>query len=192
MNVCWTNKRCIAGLPWWFSGWEPSYPCRRVQSLKFEKIPQATGQLSLCTATAGATHSRACALQQEKPPQWEAWVPPLESSPSSLQLEKARVQQWRPSTTKDKSMNIKKKKDVLLKIPLAHDSHHMVSGMRAGANHRLGELLSLICLTFVLLAFLRSPFYLSKEKRKESWLKQPYFCYLGCYFCPHFPALPWV
>ena len=90
-------------------------------------------------------------------------------------------------------MNIKKKKkDVLLKIPLAHDSHHMVSGMRAGTSHRLGELLSLICLTIVLLAFLRGPFYLLKEKRKEPWLKQPYFCYLGCYFCPHFPALPWA
>ena len=37
-------------------------------------------------------------LQQEKPPQWEACTPQLESSPCSLQLEKAHVQQWRPNT----------------------------------------------------------------------------------------------
>ena len=33
--------------------------------------------------------SRACALQQEKPPQWEAYTLQLESSPCSLQLEKS-------------------------------------------------------------------------------------------------------
>ena len=34
---------------------------------------------------------RARALQQEKPPQWEAHTPQLESSPHSLQLEKAQA-----------------------------------------------------------------------------------------------------
>ena len=32
---------------------------------------------------------RAHAPQQEKPLQWEAWVPQLDSSPYSLQLEKS-------------------------------------------------------------------------------------------------------
>ena len=35
---------------------------------------------------------------QEKPPQWEAGTPQGESSPHSPQLEKARTEQWRPST----------------------------------------------------------------------------------------------
>ena len=42
-----------------------------------------------------------CALQQEKPPQWEAWAPQLKSSPHSLQWEKAHTQQQRPSATKN-------------------------------------------------------------------------------------------
>ena len=46
--------------------------------------------------------SRACALQQETPPQRETHAPQLESSPSSPQLEKAREQQQRPSATKNK------------------------------------------------------------------------------------------
>ena len=37
---------------------------------------------------------------KEKPPQWEAHTRQLESSPCSLQLEKAHVQQWRPSAAK--------------------------------------------------------------------------------------------
>ena len=41
-------------------------------------------------------------LQQEKPVQWEAHAPQLESSPHLLQLEKAYVQQWRPSAAKNK------------------------------------------------------------------------------------------
>ena len=41
-----------------------------------------------------------CALQQEKSPQWEAHAPELESSPHLVQLEKACMQQQRPSTAK--------------------------------------------------------------------------------------------
>ena len=41
---------------------------------------------------------RARALQQEKSPQWEAHTQQPQSSPRSLQLEKAYSQQWRPST----------------------------------------------------------------------------------------------
>ena len=40
---------------------------------------------------------RACAPPQEKPPDWEAGAPQLESSPHLLQLEKPRAQQGRPS-----------------------------------------------------------------------------------------------
>ena len=36
-------------------------------------------------------HPRACALQQEKPPQQETPAPQLEGSPCLLQLEKARA-----------------------------------------------------------------------------------------------------
>ena len=46
--------------------------------------------------------SRARALQQEKPPQWEAHTPQLGSSFRSLQLEEVHGQQQRPSTTKNK------------------------------------------------------------------------------------------
>ena len=47
-------------------------------------------------------HPRACALQQEEPPQWEA-LPQLESSPCALLLEKKPMQP---------KINIKKKKSV--------------------------------------------------------------------------------
>ena len=54
---------------------------------------------------------RAYALPQEKPPQWEAQPLQLESNPHFLQLAKACVQQWRPSTAKKKLTNeINKKK----------------------------------------------------------------------------------
>ena len=45
---------------------------------------------------------RAHALQQEEPPQWEAHVLQIESSPHSLQLDKAHLQQLRSSTDKKK------------------------------------------------------------------------------------------
>ena len=50
------------------------------------------------TATTEPEHPKVCVLQQEKPPQGEAHAPQLESSPLSLQLEKAYLQQWWPST----------------------------------------------------------------------------------------------
>ena len=66
------------------------------------KIPHAAWQLSRC-ATATEVHaSRACAPQQEEPPQWEAPAPQLEKWPSSLQLEKAHTQQRRPRAAKNK------------------------------------------------------------------------------------------
>ena len=53
---------------------------------------------SLQTATTEASHRRACA-SQEKPPQWEAYAPQHRATPSP-QLEKAHVQQQRPTTAK--------------------------------------------------------------------------------------------
>ena len=44
------------------------------------KTPHATGQLSSCATTAEARMPKACALEQEKPLQWEAWAPQLEKS----------------------------------------------------------------------------------------------------------------
>ena len=43
---------------------------------------------------------RARALQQEKPPQWEACAPQQRVAPLSLQLKKAYMQQWRCNTAK--------------------------------------------------------------------------------------------
>ena len=68
--------------------------------------------LSPCATTTEARVPRACAPQQEKPPQWEACAPQwrvapahcttMKSNPYSLQLEKARAQQQRPNTAKNK------------------------------------------------------------------------------------------
>ena len=56
-----------------------------------KKIPHASRQLSPCSATTEAPRARA--LQQEKPPQWEARTPYLESSPPGLlQSEEAHTQ----------------------------------------------------------------------------------------------------
>ena len=56
---------------------------------------------------------RAHAPQQEKPPQWEACTPQRRVAPCSPQLEKARAQQWRPNSAKNKinKTNKLKKKD---------------------------------------------------------------------------------
>ena len=48
-----------------------------------------------------ALHAQDRALQQEKPPQWEAHALQLESSPRSPQLETAWAQQPRPREAKE-------------------------------------------------------------------------------------------
>ena len=63
--------------------------------------------LSLHTTTTEPEHPRAHALEQEKPPQWEAHILKVESSP--LQLEKAQVYKEDPAQPKIKK--IKKKKN---------------------------------------------------------------------------------
>ena len=96
--------------PWWLSGKEFTCQYRTGGFHPWSgKIPHATEQLSLCTATtepvfvslgAAATEAHALeprALQRKKPPWWEACVP-LESSPSSPRLQP--MQQWRPSPDK--------------------------------------------------------------------------------------------
>ena len=55
---------------------------------------------------------RACALQQEKPPQWEGQASQLESRLCSPQPEKACAKQWRPSAAKNKLTNEFFKKDM--------------------------------------------------------------------------------
>ena len=53
----------------------------RVCFLWSGKIPHATGQLSLWAAAAETHIPRACALQQEKPSQWEAHTSTTRESP---------------------------------------------------------------------------------------------------------------
>ena len=107
-------KRNSSGLPWWSSGEESACQCRRHGYYPWSgktTRPHAAGQLSPCTTTTepelcspGAANTEACeprtsAPQHEKPPQWEACAPQPESSPLSLQLDKASTQQWRSSAT---------------------------------------------------------------------------------------------
>ena len=54
-------------------------------------------------------HSWACAPQQERPQQWEEACLPQESSLCSPQLEKAQVQQRRPSVAENKHIKLFKK-----------------------------------------------------------------------------------
>ena len=80
------------GLPSRSSGDESTCQCRgHGFDPRSWKIPHAVGQQS----------PRAHVLQ-EKPPQWEAQAPQLESSPLPLQLEQARVQEQRPSAATNK------------------------------------------------------------------------------------------
>ena len=61
------------GLPWWFTGSESTCQCRvRGFGPWSGRILHAAEQLSPYTATTEAPELEACALQQEKPPQWEA------------------------------------------------------------------------------------------------------------------------
>ena len=64
---------------------------------------------------------RACAPQQEKPSQGEAWMQELESSPQSLKLEKVHMQQQRPSTAK--TTWIKKQQKNFFKLVTCPDLH---------------------------------------------------------------------
>ena len=87
------------GLPWWRSGYESACQCRGHGFDPWSgKIPRATEQLSLCAtttepasrnywspcATTTEAHApTARALQQEKPPQWEARAAQRRVAPAS-------------------------------------------------------------------------------------------------------------
>ena len=90
-------KNLKIGLLWWLSGKEFACQCRRHLFNPWSgKIPHATEQLkpgsrnywALTLQLLKPARSRACALQQERPPRWEAHAPQPESSPCLPQLEK--------------------------------------------------------------------------------------------------------
>ena len=62
------------------------------------KIPRAMEQLSPCAPLSLCPGARA--LRQEKPPQWEAHTPQLESSPRSPQLEESLCSKEAPAQPK--------------------------------------------------------------------------------------------
>ena len=80
------KKYLFLGLPWWSSGLKSTLQCRgHWFDFWSGKILHAAGLLSPCSGAwepqlLKRMRSRACALQQEKPPQWKAYT---------LQLEKA-------------------------------------------------------------------------------------------------------
>ena len=93
----------FGGLPWWLRihlamQWTP------FRSL----VGDATGQQTSTLQLLKPARVRVCTLQPEKPPRWEAHAPRLERSPCSLQLE-----QRRPSTAKNKPIDVLKKKNYL-------------------------------------------------------------------------------
>ena len=66
-------------------------------------------QLSPCAPTTKAHMPRGCALQKEKPLQWDTFILQLESSPHSLQVGKAHMQQEDPVQAKKIKINNNKK-----------------------------------------------------------------------------------
>ena len=94
--------------------------------------PCATTAESVCCSY-WACVPRACAQQQKKPPQWEARTLQLETSPNSPQLEKALVQQTRPSA----AINKKKegKKEGHPKIALAFTCLTHLDSLTAVSSH---------------------------------------------------------
>ena len=99
-----TYMNASSGLPWWSSGQESACQHRGHGLSPWCRkgwIPHATQQLSLCATTTEPLRPRGRTLKQERPRQWKACAPQLESSPHSPQLEKAHMQQWRPSAAKN-------------------------------------------------------------------------------------------
>ena len=110
--LTWVNLPMILGLSCWLSGKESTCQYRRHRFDPWSgKIPHAAGHLSLCTTTTESMHPRAHALQQEKPPQWEAQALRLESSPHSPQLQKNPGSNKDSAQTKIKKWNYLKKND---------------------------------------------------------------------------------
>ena len=97
---------------YWASALEPgSRNCWSLHALGptshnyWSQCPREPASCYDCACKLPTTEShtpRACALQQEKPPQWELCALQQESSPHSLELEEVFVQQQKPSTTQNK------------------------------------------------------------------------------------------
>ena len=74
-------ERCsTSGLPWWYSGEKSACRGNRFDSWS-GTIPHVLKQLSPQTTAADPTRRTAHALQQEKPPRWEAHA--LQRRPSA-------------------------------------------------------------------------------------------------------------
>ena len=115
--------------------------------------------LSPRAATTEACSPRARAPQQEKPPQWEALHTTTKSRPCSPQLEKARVQQRRPNTAKNKiyKINLYKKKlsnstevwmrKEVLDVVIPHSGVERLEQSEAGRSRSKVQHLCLLCMT---------------------------------------------
>ena len=111
----WMDKQNVR-LPWWLSGKETACQMQetQVQSL-IQEDPTCLRATKPIHHIYGAwvlqllkpKHSRACVLQQEKPPQWEAAT---KSSPYLPQLEKAHTHNKKPAQPKINFKTIKKKR----------------------------------------------------------------------------------
>ena len=132
--------------------------------------------MSPCAASTEAHVPRACAPQQEKPPQWEACAPQPESSPCPPQLQKARAQQRRPSTVNNKI--IIKKLQALSSYPSCLTG---VSASACGAEfHTAGCIHAKAWQTV---------FWVSCNGNLVQWLQRPLPILL--FLCSNFKYLRW-
>ena len=106
-------KRNVIWLPWWSSGWEFTCQCRGHSFNPWSgKIPHALAQLSLCATTTKDHAPRGPSSSTREATAKRNTHAAVKSSPHLPQLEKACLQQWRPSIAKKRYffLNVKKKK----------------------------------------------------------------------------------
>ena len=146
MEQC-TIEMWSEGLPWWSSDWELAYQCRRHGFNTWSgRIPHVPGQLSPSTAaakprvTTTQAHVPRARAPQEKPLQWEAFTPQLESSPcSSTTTRKSLCSNEDPAQLKINLISVSKG-NMLLTIPTQY-SVFSIHWLRGGTDH-LGWTLS--------------------------------------------------
>ena len=98
--VQWVRKRLLMHGTWApCPVWEDSRCCGATKAVHHNDWVHALEPVN-CNYWSLVSYSPCSA--KEKPQQWEARAPQPESSPSSPQLEKACVEQWRLSTAKNK------------------------------------------------------------------------------------------
>ena len=140
----------MLGLPWWCSvknapanagdtGWNHGLRRFHVSGHKAH-VPQL---LSLCSRALkvqlpqllkpGALEPAFC---NQKPPQWEAWTVKRESSPHSLQIEKARFLRSRPSATKDRWLKLFRKEYMLERVYRQGNPPALLITMYIGSSSR--------------------------------------------------------